>query len=296
MAGFGLRRTQSLKSLSGVQERSWVMPALTRWDRKSVSQLVQHCVDGGLRRLDTGGENLALSGSGRSSNLSRSCSMDFLPQREPSGTRALCALFESKAGLHKSFTSNPRLNTGSKTERDCPLQDWRSPNTSLKDTTNQRADQVEGRKAMNGLPESSARASRHSHDRVRLLLMALTVTQTLALGAMPIRVKQLISGSVRCNTQWCDVLCRALLYEPPFGTQVFITVCECGYNRQQLTVVKVVESKTTRGDANKTKQTQDIYFLLGERQISSLSVKSSSYRLHRRLSKARNCQYFRNKS
>ncbi|KAK1879564.1 Xin actin-binding repeat-containing protein 1 [Dissostichus eleginoides] len=219
MAGFGLRRTQSLKSLSGVQERSWVMPALTRWDRKSVSQLVQHyqscadlssiekedhklqvsesCVDGGLRRLDTGGENLALSGSGRSSNLSRSCSMDFLPQREPSGTRALCALFESKAGLHKSFTSNPRLNTGSKTERDCPLQDWRSPNTSLKDTTNQRADQVEGRKAMNGLPESSARASRHSHDRVRLLLMALTVTQTLALGAMPIRVKQLISGSVR---------------------------------------------------------------------------------------------------
>ncbi|KAK5859652.1 hypothetical protein PBY51_021193 [Eleginops maclovinus] len=194
MAGFGLRRTQSLKSLSGVQERSWVMPALTRWDRKSVSQLVQHyqscadlssiekedhklevsesSVDDGLRRLDSGGENVTLNGSGRSSNLSRSRSMDFLPQKEPSGTRALCALFESKAGLHKGFKSTPRLNsapvTGSKTGRDYPLQDWRSHNTALKDTTNQRADQVKGGKAMNGLPDCSARASRYSHgDKYR---------------------------------------------------------------------------------------------------------------------------------
>lgn len=57
--------------------------------------------------------------------------MDFLPQRESSGTKALCALFESKATLQQSFNSSPRLNTG----RDCPLLDWRSHNTPLKETT-----------------------------------------------------------------------------------------------------------------------------------------------------------------
>ncbi|XP_037643199.1 xin actin-binding repeat-containing protein 1 isoform X1 [Sebastes umbrosus] len=186
METFGLRRTQSLKSLSGVQERSWVMPAPTRWDKKSVSQLVQQyqscadlrsiekeehklqvsdsCVDSRWRRLD----NVALWGSGRSSNLSRSRSMDFLPQKESSGTKALCAMFESKATLQQSFNSSPRLNsasaTGSNTGRDCSLQGWTSHNTALKDTTIQRATQVEGVKAMNGLPESSARASRYSHD------------------------------------------------------------------------------------------------------------------------------------
>lgn len=65
--------------------------------------------------------------------------MDFLPQKEASGTRALCALFESKATLQQSFNSSPRLNwtsaTGSKTGRDCLLQGWRSHNTPLKDTT-----------------------------------------------------------------------------------------------------------------------------------------------------------------
>lgn len=78
-------------------------------------------------------------GSGRSSNLSRSRSMDFLPQRDSSGTKALCALFESKATMQQSFNSSPRLNsadaTGNKTGRDCPLQDWRSHSTPLKDTT-----------------------------------------------------------------------------------------------------------------------------------------------------------------
>lgn len=41
MEGFGLRKTQSLWSLSEVQDRSWVMPDHTRWDRKSVFELVQ---------------------------------------------------------------------------------------------------------------------------------------------------------------------------------------------------------------------------------------------------------------
>nr|XP_046264333.1 xin actin-binding repeat-containing protein 1 isoform X2 [Scatophagus argus] len=189
MEAFGLRRTQSLKSLSGVQERSWVMPASTRWDRKSVSQLVRHyqscadlrstekvehklqvsenCVDGRWRRLESR-DNVALKGSGGSSNLSRSRSMDFLPQKEPTGTKALCALFESKATLQQGFNSNPRLNlaaaAGSKTGRDCPLQDWRGHSTHLKGTTIQKAAQLEGGKAVNGLPESYDRVSRHSHD------------------------------------------------------------------------------------------------------------------------------------
>ncbi|XP_030608806.1 xin actin-binding repeat-containing protein 1 isoform X3 [Archocentrus centrarchus] len=189
MEVFGLRRTQSLKSLSGVQERSWVMKVSTRWERKSVSQLVQHyqsCadlrspekaeqnlelseswVDGGWRRVESR-ENVALWGSGRSSNLSRSRSMDFLPQRETTGTKALCALFESKATLQQGFNSSPRLNmisaADSMTVRDYPLQDRRSRNTFLKDTATQRATQVEGRRVVNGLPEFHDRAPRHFHD------------------------------------------------------------------------------------------------------------------------------------
>ncbi|XP_056247139.1 xin actin-binding repeat-containing protein 1-like [Seriola aureovittata] len=68
--------------------------------------------------------------------------MDLLPQKESSGTRALCALFESKATLQESFHSSPGLNlrsaAGSNTKRDCPLQDWRCHNTPLKDTTIQK--------------------------------------------------------------------------------------------------------------------------------------------------------------
>lgn len=65
--------------------------------------------------------------------------MDFHPQRESTGTKALCALFESKATLQQGFNSSPPLNsaaaTGSMTGRECPLQDWRSHNNLLKDTT-----------------------------------------------------------------------------------------------------------------------------------------------------------------
>ncbi|XP_072219088.1 xin actin-binding repeat-containing protein 1 [Leuresthes tenuis] len=160
MEPFGLRRTQSLRSLSGVQERSWVMPASTNWNRKSVSQLVQHyqsstdlrssekdeqkleasesCADGRSWRPDSK-KNVALYGSGGSGILSKSRSMDFLPQKETSGTRALCALFESKATLEQAFNSSPGLNTvstaGNKTRRDCPHQDRTSHNTPLKDAS-----------------------------------------------------------------------------------------------------------------------------------------------------------------
>ena len=86
-------------------------------------------------------ENVGLWESGRRSNLSRSRSMDFLPQRASTGTKALRALFESKATLQQGYSSSSWLNavaaTGCKTGRDCPLQDWRSHNTPLKDTTNQ---------------------------------------------------------------------------------------------------------------------------------------------------------------
>ncbi|KAE8291308.1 Xin actin-binding repeat-containing protein 1 Cardiomyopathy-associated protein 1 [Larimichthys crocea] len=189
METFGLRRTQSLKSLSGDVERSWVMTASTRWNRKSVSQLVQHyqscadlrnlekvehklqvsesCVDGRWRRRETR-EDVAHWGPGGSLNLSRSHSMDFLPQKDTSGTKALRALFESKTTLQQDFNSSPQLNsavaTGSKIGRDCPLQGWRSHNTPLRDTAIQRATQVRGGKATNGFPESYDRTSRYSHD------------------------------------------------------------------------------------------------------------------------------------
>lgn len=64
--------------------------------------------------------------------------MEFLPQKEATGTKALCALFESKATLQQCFSSSPRLNMASETDsvtvRDYPLQDRRSHNTFLKDT------------------------------------------------------------------------------------------------------------------------------------------------------------------
>ncbi|XP_017276339.1 xin actin-binding repeat-containing protein 1 isoform X1 [Kryptolebias marmoratus] len=194
MEAFSLRRTQSLRSFSGVQESSWVMSPSATWNRKSVSQLVQHyqscadlrssekaeqtlevsenCVDGRWRKLDSrdsrdSRDSVTLWRSAGSFNLSRSRSMDFLPQKEPSGTRALCALFESKATLQQDFNSSPRLNstsaTSSKTGRDWPLQDWRGYTTPLKET--QRTTQVDGQKVMNGLPEHYSRASSHTHDR-----------------------------------------------------------------------------------------------------------------------------------
>ncbi|XP_038156448.1 xin actin-binding repeat-containing protein 1 isoform X4 [Cyprinodon tularosa] len=184
METLGLRKTQSLRNLSGAQERSWIMSSTANWNRKSVSQLVQQyqscadlrssekseqgfedsetCADSRWRRLDSRETGSLWS------NMSRSRSMDFLPQRETTGTRALRALFESKATLQQDYHSSPRLNclpsASGKTVRDGPLQDWRSYNTLQKETSVLRTTQVDGRKATNGLPESHNTRSRHTQD------------------------------------------------------------------------------------------------------------------------------------
>ncbi|XP_028327750.1 xin actin-binding repeat-containing protein 1 isoform X2 [Gouania willdenowi] len=167
-----LWRTQSLKSLSGTQKRSRVVPGLTSWDRKSVSQLVRHyqsCADltqhekserrlEGRENCDDGRakgsrDNKHLWSEGRTSRLSRSVSMDFLPQRGSVGTRALCALFESKATEKNVVNSD---NTGSE------MRTWRSYNSLTKDTI-QNTNQVEGGRSLDGLQESYERVSKHSH-------------------------------------------------------------------------------------------------------------------------------------
>uniref|UniRef100_A0AAV2JXR9 Uncharacterized protein n=1 Tax=Knipowitschia caucasica TaxID=637954 RepID=A0AAV2JXR9_KNICA len=78
------------------------MPVLRRWERKSVSQLVQQyqsCTDlrdiGKYHKKEDLVDGRCHEGDVRVS-LSRCLSMDVLPQRPASSTRALCALFESK--------------------------------------------------------------------------------------------------------------------------------------------------------------------------------------------------------
>lgn len=70
-------------------------------------------------------ENVPLWGSGGSLRLYRSRSMDFLPQKEHTGTKALCALFESKASPQPSLDSSPPLHStaaaGWKTRGERPL-------------------------------------------------------------------------------------------------------------------------------------------------------------------------------
>lgn len=87
------------------------------------------------RRLENR-ENVPLWESRWSSTLYRSRSMDLHPQRESIGTKALCALFESKASQQQDLNSSPLLNsaaaTGGRTGRDRPLQDQRSPNNLSK--------------------------------------------------------------------------------------------------------------------------------------------------------------------
>ncbi|XP_018926264.2 xin actin-binding repeat-containing protein 1 isoform X1 [Cyprinus carpio] len=124
---FTLRRSQSLKSLSGGHS-SWI------WDRRTpVSQLVERyesCVDltdidreeacsksSGLRRSnheENKVENLWRryeSLSGTNNTLSRSISMDMLPQPDLVGPNAQRVLFESK-----KYASSPRLNVTPKTK------------------------------------------------------------------------------------------------------------------------------------------------------------------------------------
>ncbi|XP_054624076.1 uncharacterized protein LOC129177219 [Dunckerocampus dactyliophorus] len=201
MEVIGLRRTQSLRSLSWVQERSWGTPGPTHWDRKSVSQLVQHYQScGDLRSVEKeehkfqtsdrlseegwrgpeGREKAFLGGFSRALSLSRSHSMDYLPQKETSATRTLCALFESKCKQQKLssgalLSSSPASASNAKRGRDCPLQDGRSH-----DTSSQRVTQAEGGRTSNGLPASSNRLSRYSYG-VTLALTVVTVTRTVAL-------------------------------------------------------------------------------------------------------------------
>ncbi|XP_056149787.1 xin actin-binding repeat-containing protein 1 [Lampris incognitus] len=187
-----MRRSQSLKSLSGLHEDSWVQSALTLRDRKSVLQLVQqyqsfgdlrasekaehkHQVPAVGRRWESR-ENIDTLGSGRGLPLSRCRSMDCLPQREASSTSALRALFESKAARQQDFPSSPRPRSSSamssKTAQECRPVAWRGHSTPMQDKTTE----VERQNNGSGLMDSHARASRYSHaDRQR---GALTETHT----------------------------------------------------------------------------------------------------------------------
>ncbi|XP_034557992.1 xin actin-binding repeat-containing protein 1 [Notolabrus celidotus] len=251
METFGLRRTQSLKSLSSEgQERSWVTSASTRWDRKSVSQLVQQyqkvrvtdveqvehklqdserSVDDGWRRVESR-ESVSLWGSGRSSNLSRSRSMDLLPQRESRGTKALCALFESKASLQQSFSNSTPVHS-SKMGREGPLQDWKGHNTPLKDSTSQ----VDGGKVMNGLPESYGGSSRYSHDD--------KYSPSLTKGGSPSRqTKDRISPSSSVRDRSALYLSKAAATDSTGGsTQAVISVV-----LQEFISTPVTRTKTTK--------------------------------------------------
>ncbi|XP_078791616.1 xin actin-binding repeat-containing protein 1 isoform X7 [Oryzias latipes] len=161
------------------------MPTATNWSRKSVSQLVQHyqscadlssckkaeqkhevsgnCVDDGWRSENR--KSQVMWGSGRLSGHSRSRSMDFLPQKDTVGTRALCALFESKATLQQNYNSSPSLNSFSavdgKARIDFPLQDSGSHNITPKNAWIQRTTQEDIGKPMNG---RYSRSARHPHD------------------------------------------------------------------------------------------------------------------------------------
>ncbi|CAN9503274.1 unnamed protein product [Ophioblennius macclurei] len=181
MAAFDLRRTPSLESVSAAQKKSWVMMNLSRWDRKSVSELVQHyqsCVD--LRSYEqeeptpevpetrveirTKKQSRKEYGSARDANLMRSVSMDFLPQRESGGTRALCALFESKVTLQENSDSS---TVDDRPGKERHLQTKSRYSITHKEPAIQSTTQVDGARTMNGLPESYARTSRRSHDDKR---------------------------------------------------------------------------------------------------------------------------------
>ena len=80
----------------------------------------------------------ALWRSGRSASLWRSRSVDTLPQKESiGGTKALLALFESKATQQQGSNSSPPLTSTpaavSKTGRERHLQDRRAHNSPLKE-------------------------------------------------------------------------------------------------------------------------------------------------------------------
>ncbi|KAM8839572.1 xin actin-binding repeat-containing protein 1 isoform 2-T2 [Synchiropus picturatus] len=152
-----LRRTQSLKNLSGDLERSWIMPASHRWDRKSVSQLVQHYQSGdGLRRPQKADHKPQVFGNLVELRWRRCRSMELLPQSETSIIRTMCALFESKAAVSVD-TSGPELRT-TKTGGDCPLVEERSHARVMLGSSH-----VGRRHTTNVFQESDDWVSRNSH-------------------------------------------------------------------------------------------------------------------------------------
>uniref|UniRef100_A0A674ML20 Xin actin-binding repeat-containing protein 1-like n=2 Tax=Takifugu rubripes TaxID=31033 RepID=A0A674ML20_TAKRU len=90
--------------------------------------------------------------------------MDSLPQKEHISTKALCALFESKASPQASLNRGPPLHstaaTAWKARGERPLQDRGGHNNPA----TQRLTQMDGGKVVNGSPDSNDKAGRYSHD------------------------------------------------------------------------------------------------------------------------------------
>ncbi|XP_077472233.1 xin actin-binding repeat-containing protein 1 isoform X2 [Stigmatopora argus] len=209
METFGLRRTQSLKSLSWVQEKSWDIPAPTKWNRKSVWQLVHHYQScGDLRSLENGThklqisdtfleerkgphnvDNMGFGASLRSVKLSRSRSMDILPQRETTSIGTLCALFESKA---KHLNSSCRLSvSASSVKRDgdnYPL------NQKSHDMNAQRLTHSDVRRTTNGPTKSYKKVSGCLYEDKDTVSASLTKRNILPTQA---RNRALTCSSVR---------------------------------------------------------------------------------------------------
>ncbi|CAL8346799.1 unnamed protein product [Merluccius merluccius] len=180
MAMYTLRKSQSLKSLSGNPEGSWVKPSdsLSR-TRKTVLQLVQQYQSiEDLRiseKAELQGDSLDGGGSRwgdeRSFPLSRSRSMDHLPRTQSlgSGTSALRDLFESKSAVRRrlDYGSSPTLHTPPDAKGQRRLVAERGHGASAKSTGPQKVAQDENSPRDTTdvlLPEGSLRPPRYPHD------------------------------------------------------------------------------------------------------------------------------------
>ncbi|XP_059914930.1 xin actin-binding repeat-containing protein 1 isoform X4 [Gadus macrocephalus] len=175
MAMHNIRKSQSLKNLSGNPEASWLKTSNhLSLNRKSVLQLVQQYQStGDLRNCEKAElEADPLEGGGSpqegSFPLCRSRSVEHLAGREPvvSGTSALRDLFESKSSLRQDYGSSPRLHTApvigghslvagigqSASERNTGPQKEVKDENSHRDTTN------------DVLPEASFRSPKYPHE------------------------------------------------------------------------------------------------------------------------------------
>ncbi|XP_062336627.1 xin actin-binding repeat-containing protein 1 isoform X3 [Osmerus eperlanus] len=126
--------------------------------------------------------------------------MDYLPPKEPVGTSALRALFESKVTLRQDCSSSPRLNvalSASNREKQCLPVVKRAHSTVgtpvKKDNPPQRVVQAERRRQTStGVPESCIRGSANSQDDKRH--PKLTHAET---PSRPDRERRSTSASVR---------------------------------------------------------------------------------------------------